>query len=140
MHLLIDQSRKGSAPPTLRPPLPSVNHSRNNLMIGAPVRLSRLPRRAVSHPPFVSGTIMTPRFGKSFSSSHAPLLRLCSQDTIYMPGRRKRRPAPAPDIRRDERRDRLLRTREYSLISRSSGYIYSWQIRRATCAYTLVLS
>ena len=45
MHLLIDQSRKGSAPPTLRPPLPSVNHSRNNLMIGALVLLSRLPRR-----------------------------------------------------------------------------------------------
>lgn len=35
MHLLIDQSRKGSAPPTPRPPLPSVNQSRNNLMIGA---------------------------------------------------------------------------------------------------------
>lgn len=48
MHLLIDQSRKGSAPPTLRLPLPSVNHSRNNLMIGALVLLSRLPRRSPS--------------------------------------------------------------------------------------------
>lgn len=36
MYLLIDQSRKGSVPPTPRPPLPSVNQSRNNLMIGAP--------------------------------------------------------------------------------------------------------
>jgi len=48
MHLLIDQSRKGNTPPTLRPPLPSVNHSRNNLMIGAPVLLSRLPRYSLS--------------------------------------------------------------------------------------------
>lgn len=68
MYLLIDQSRKGSAPPTPRPPLPSVNQSRNNLMIGAPVPLSRPIRRS-----FASGIIMTPRFGKSFSSSHARL-------------------------------------------------------------------
>jgi len=34
MHLLIDQSRKGSAPPTSQPSLPSVNQTRNNLMIG----------------------------------------------------------------------------------------------------------
>lgn len=78
MHLLIDQSRKGSAPPTLRPPLPSVNHSRNNLMIGALVLLSRLPRRSPSTVRRVGDCYDAARFGKSFSSSHAPLLRFCS--------------------------------------------------------------
>lgn len=65
MYLLIDQSRKGSAPPTPRPPLPSVNQSRNNLMIGAPCPFF------VPSASFAPGIIMTPRFGKFFSFSHA---------------------------------------------------------------------
>lgn len=65
MHLLIDQLRKGSAPPTPRPPLPNVNQSRNNLMIIAPgVPLSRAP--------LVPGIITTARFGKFFSLLSSP--------------------------------------------------------------------
>lgn len=64
MHLLIDQSRKGSAPPTPRPPLPSVNQSRNNLMIGAPCPFLVPSVVAAS---FASGIIMTPRASGNFS-------------------------------------------------------------------------
>lgn len=89
MHLLIDQSRKGSAPPTLRPPLPSVNHSRNNLMIGALVLLSRLPRRS------------TVRVGDYYDAALREIFFLFSRPATPflppydMPGRRRRRRAPA---------------------------------------------
>lgn len=116
MHLLIDQSRKGSAPPTLRPPLPSVNHSRNNLMIGALVLLSRLPRRSLSSL-FVSGTIMTPRFGKSFSSSHVPLLRFCSLRYAWT----TKKAMMGTCARYARKREKGSHSRAYSLVSRSSG-------------------
>lgn len=134
MHLLIDQSRKGSAPPTLWPPLPSVNHSRNNLMIGAPVLLSRLPRRFPST--IRVGDYYDVALGKSFSSSHAPLPPFILSEYDYVWTMKKTGTCVRYTEQRRERRARLLRTQEYSLISPSSEYVYFW-IRGTTCVHTI---
>jgi len=133
MHLLIDQSRKGNMPPTLRPPLPSVNHSRNNLMIGAPVLLSRLPRYSLS----------TVRVGDYYDAALREIFFLFSRSASpFMlprydtPGRRKRRRVSASDTHRRRESSIFASTREYSLISRSSEYVYSW-IRETICAHTI---
>lgn len=115
MHLLIDQSRKGSAPPTLRPPLPSVNHSRNNLMIGALVLLSRLPRRSL--PTVRVGDYYdAARFGKSFPSSHAPFLRFCSLQ--YARTTKKAMGTCARYARKPEKDSTFMHSRENTCLSR----------------------
>lgn len=95
MHLLIDQSRKGSALPTLQSPLPSVNHSRNNLMIGAPVCLFRLPRCSCR------GLLWRRALGNLFPLL-MPHFSVYTPRVWYMPGR-KRWPALAPDIYAEKR-------------------------------------
>jgi len=131
MHLLIDQSRKGNTPPTLRPPLPSVNHSRNNLMIGAPVLLSRLPRYSLS----------TVRVGDYYDAALREIFFLFSRPASpFMLPRYAWTTKKETDtyVRYAHTREGSIfaSTQEYSLISRSSEYVYSW-IRGTICAHTI---